>query len=125
MNVSTTQAVLTCRIVYEHFVFIPVITIQPILRSEPNKSLIVLYDLKNSGLGQSLCCREPREADIVAIDHGNSNESRAAMRLLRRSWGSRSIVSPCHWQPTGEGNQWQCECRDRGPGAAYRVTIYS
>ena len=62
----------------EHSEFIAVVSIETILSPEPDESLIVLYDLSNLGLGQSLGCRESRESDIVAIDGGNSHGDWAA-----------------------------------------------
>ncbi len=62
----------------EHLEFISVVTIQTILSPEPDESLIVLYDLINLGLGQSLSGRESREPDIVAIDCGDSHGARVA-----------------------------------------------
>src|SRR5215467_15909758 len=105
MDINTTQAILTCRIVCEYFVFIPVKTVQTVLRSKPNKSLIVLHDLKNSCLGQASRCRETREADIVAINYRQSDARQAALRLSRHTGGSGLTVRLCPRQPAREGNQ--------------------
>ena len=68
----------------EYSEFVSVVTVQTILRPEPHESLIVLYDLKNSGLGQALSSGEPREADIIAVDYGKSDAKSPAARLLGR-----------------------------------------
>ena len=58
--------------------FIAVVSVQTILSPEPDESLIVLYDLSNLGLGESLSSRKSREPDIVPIDYGDSHGARAA-----------------------------------------------
>ena len=78
VDVNTAQAVLASRIMREHSELISIVSVETILSAEPHESLIVLDDLSNLGLGQSLGCRESRESDIVAIDCGNSHGDWAA-----------------------------------------------
>ena len=75
---NTALAVLASRIMCEHSEFIAVVSVETILSPEPDESLIVLYDLSNLGLGQSLSGRQPGESNIVAIDCWNSHGALAA-----------------------------------------------
>ena len=61
----------------EYSEFISVVTVQTVLRPEPHESLIVPYDLKNSTLGQALSSGQPREADVIAVDYGQSDAADA------------------------------------------------
>lgn len=122
---------------YEHLEFISVVPIQTILSPEPDESLIVLYDLSNLGLGQSLSGGQPEnrisspsiagirteggpprriseEAFVEAItvendgDKGISSNANAEIRLHSGSVGRRIF----RWQSCTRNSSGQAISND-------------
>src|SRR6202451_867807 len=70
IDVDSTEAFLTFRIMFEDFEVIAVIAIQAVPCSEPNKPLVVLNDFRNPNLREALGTGYPCKADILTLDDG-------------------------------------------------------
>src|SRR5580704_12934948 len=105
----------------EHSEFIAVVSVEAILSPEPDESLIVLYDLSNLGLGESLSSRKSREPDIVAIDYGDTYGARAAATQNDGATAIRSNAdAEINLQSRSVGRRvfrWQ-SCTFNSPGQA-------
>jgi len=75
-NHAPAETVGLVRIIDERSEVVAVVPVQPVLRTEPRETLIVLHNLQNPGLGQALRSREPIEANIVGVNGGQTYDMR-------------------------------------------------
>ncbi len=68
VDVDAAQARVARGIVSEDLVGVPIIAVEPILRGEPHEAVVVLHDLPDARLRQTLPRRETSESKIVAVD---------------------------------------------------------
>src|SRR5690242_151726 len=69
MDVHAAEAIGAGGVVTEDLELIPVVTIEPVLCSEPNETLVVLHNLLNTRLRQTLRGGKPTEAQGIGIHH--------------------------------------------------------
>src|SRR6266849_7327326 len=96
IDVNPTEAFRTFRIVFEDFEVITVVAIQAVPCPEPNKPLVVLNDIRNPNLRETLGTGYPCKADILTLHDGKPDGFGVHRRIER---GVSAIAHSC----PGEG----------------------
>src|SRR6202166_2716962 len=91
---NPTEAFLAFRIMFEDFEIVTVIAIQAVPCSEPNKSLIVLNDIRNPNLREALGTGYPCKADIPTLDNGKPDGFSVHRRIERGGVGAIARACP-------------------------------
>jgi len=79
-------------VVPKHLESIAIVSVQAILRAEPDESLVVPEHAVNSGLGQPVLHRKPSKADVFLTrrhngrDKNHRNDVNQECRAVRELW---------------------------------------